>query len=483
MVQLGFVRCRRHQGNLEVLETGMGLFLYLEGDSTFAWTRPVVAEAALVEVDEGWNLVAWGGEHGITIADALRALPSSIEEVWGWSPDPPRLVQHKPNSAVGTRTSQQLFRGGAIWIRSSAQTRWLQPGWVQPEVVLLDDVPVQERAAIRAGWEKAQRFQAEHYGVITSDFTAYIGEHYASIGASYREALGEDMPYQQCATAWGKAVFIILSTCVNSPFAHEYFHIVQQDLSAHDYRGTPAWLYEGSAEYLELHQIQVLGTPEHYRVEGPRDPRAAYYVLWSALDRPLTGYADEALDRSQRRTLTYKIGFLAVDRLVEEAGHGALVDYFRALASAGSWRTAFTQAFGISVDTFYAAFEKHRLEVAPPFEWEIEGTVRSSDGHPVEGVGLIAAVRVEGHPSPQVAGMALATADGSFRFKGPGDDYFLVLQATCGSFPQIFAGFGSEGFTSDWYNTPAFGGGDQDRANIVIQLPMTLAEYESRYCE
>lgn len=466
--------------SLDTLTPGMGLFLYIGGGEPVSWTRPVVAAAALIEAREGWNLVAWGGTDGVTVEDALSGRPELVE-LWGWSGERQHLLQHEPEPVASPRTSHELSRGGAIWIRSSAQARWLQQGWAQPRVVLLDDVAVEERAALRAGWESAQRFQAQHFGVITSDFTVYIGEHYTSIAGSYREAFGRDIPSHQCATAWGRAVFIVLSTCTNSPFAHEYFHIVQQHLSTHDYRETPEWLYEGSAEYVEQLQIQSLGVPQHYRAEVPRDRRQTDYLLWSTLGRPLTDHADESLDSSQRLTLNYGVGFLAVERLVDEAGRGALIDYFRLLASVG-WRAAFSQAFGMSVDAFYAAFEAHRLEVAPPFDRRIQGTVHGSDGRPVEGVQVLAAVRVEGDPTPQVVGRGLTNQHGTFDFTGPGNDYFLVLWAQCAPRPSIVGGYGGEGFTTDWRNTPPFTGDDEDRTGIIIELPVTLAEFESRYC-
>lgn len=468
-------------GGLDTLTPGMGLFLYIGGREPVSWTRPVVAAAALIEVREGWNLVAWGGANSITVEDAFNGWPDFVE-LWGWNGERQRLVQHEPEPVASPRRSHELSRGGAIWIRSSAQARWLQQGWAQPRIVLLDDVPIEERLALRAGWESAQRFQAEHFGVITSDFTVYIGEHYTSIADSYREAFGRDIPSHQCATAWGRAVFIVLSTCINSPFAHEYFHIVQQNLSAHDYRGTPEWLYEGSAEYVEQLQIQSLGVPQHYREGVPRDRRQTDYVLWSALGRPLTDYADESLEGSQRLTLNYGVGFLAVEKLVDEARHGALIDYFRLLASVGSWRAAFAQAFGMSVDAFYVAFEAHRLEVAPPFDRRIQGTVHGSDGWPVEGVQVLAVVRVEGNPTPQVVGRGLTVEHGAFDFTGPGKDYFLVLQAQCAPRPSIVGGFGGEGFATDWRDTPPFAGVDQDRIGVAIELPVALAEFESRYC-
>ncbi len=467
-------------GDLNTLEPNVGLWLFIGGHEAVAWERPIVAEAALVEAQAGWNLVAWGGSDGIAAADALEGSSDEFSEVWAWDARRQQLMRHEPDLPASAQPAQELSRGTAIWIHSSARTRWLQPGWVQPEVLLLEDVPAEEHSAIRAGWEAAQRFQAERYGVITSEFTAYVGEHYASIADSYRAHFGADIPFQQCATAGRKAIFIILSTCINSPFAHEYFHIVQQDLSANDYRGTPAWLYEGSADYIEHHQIQVLGVPQHYRTVVPQSLRERNRVSWSAVARPLTDYADQSLEYSKRRTLIYAVGFLAIERLVDEAGHESLVDYFGSLTSTGSWEESFLQAFGVSVDTFYADFEEHRLEVAPPLDWQIQGVVRSSDGEPVGGVELIALLHVDG--DVQVTAWGSTDAGGTFDFPGPGTDYSLTIRALCDPYPLVVGGFGGEGFHSSFLDARPYTGAEQNRTGIVIELPMTLAEFESRYC-
>ena len=49
---------------------------------------------------------------------------------------------------------------------------------------------------------------------------------------------------------------------------------------------------------------------------------------------------------------------------MERAGPEALLSFFRFGGHAG----AFEAAFGMTLDEFHAAFEQHRLEVAPPPE-------------------------------------------------------------------------------------------------------------------
>ncbi len=49
----------------------------------------------------------------------------------------------------------------------------------------------------------------------------------------------------------------------------------------------------------------------------------------------------------------------------------------------------------------------------------------------------------------------------------------------------VVGAYGGEGFTDEWTwrDTPSFTGADDDRTGIVIEPPMTLAEFDGRFCE
>lgn len=116
-------------GDLEVLRPGMGLWLYLGGGEAVSWTRPVVAASALVEVREGWNLVAWGGSDRYWTSNAINDHSDSFAEVWGWDATRQTFVPHRPDPGGSPLASGALSRGSGYWIRSAAHTYWAQSGW------------------------------------------------------------------------------------------------------------------------------------------------------------------------------------------------------------------------------------------------------------------------------------------------------------------------------------------------------------------
>lgn len=66
-------------------------------------------------------------------------------------------------------------------------------------------------------------------------------------------------------------------------------------------------------------------------------------------------------DASLRGTISDDVwgaGFLAIEWLVERSGERSIIDFYRALGDAAGGRAAFEAAFGLTVDAFYAEFER-----------------------------------------------------------------------------------------------------------------------------
>ncbi len=178
----------------------------------------------------------------------------------------------------------------------------------------------------------------------------------------------------------------------------------------------------------------------------------------------------------------YQVGFLAVDWLVTQTSEEALMDYFRK----GGNPRAVKEAFGMSQDEFHTTFKEHHAEVAPPFEWQIEGTVLGPDGESVRDMLVTAVVRLDGEP--YWAGDSYSSADGEFTFSGPGGGYTLGVSILCPGGtshggPWHTAGeWGAGGFTTERDGATPFEGDGRHRTGIVIQLPQTPAEIAREHC-
>ena len=408
----------------------------------------------------------------------------------------------RPNApALAVLLAAALLGIALAFARPSPPTveeRWRALGVPEPRVEFIGAFTDAERIAWVRELKDAQVFYAERFGVVASDFTAYFGDDLDALNEIFRELHGEDrsIPFTCGGMAPAKTLFIILEGCVDEvrqrggPIAHEYFHIIQQDLLGRsllaDGPVVPTWLVEGSAVYANMLMEEVRYPGILSRV------REGVWSRWSALARPLPDAFDSDDEGMEEHSgvLAYGIGFLAVEWLVGRTSPQALMDYFRQ----GGGQPQFEAAFGMSWDEFHAAFEKHRASVAPPYEWMIGGAVLDPEGEPLEGIQVLAILRRPGE-APLPAGDAHTDERGEFVFRGPGRLFILALAMVCPDGNQLtgpwaFLGeWGADGFAAseDGFSPPAvgakpFAGAPQDRIGIVITLPETPEALAARFC-
>jgi len=137
---------------------------------------------------------------------------------------------------------------------------------------------------------------------------------------------------------------------------HEAFHDLQYTLLAGRAPGdpavAPAWLGEGSAEYIAYRAIA------EYRLDTLENIRRAWIARVKSSPAPLRAletYAGFAPQNSP-----YPLSALAIDRLTQTGGEALLVAYFETVGRGASWPDAFRTVFGKSVEAFYDEFETYR---------------------------------------------------------------------------------------------------------------------------
>ena len=320
-----------------LVETGMGLWLYLAGDGPFEWKRPVAPQGVVLSLQKGWNLVAWSGLDGLPATAALSRLDGPLVETMRWDGESGRFERWRPDPTQTRETGEALSDlrlGDALWIKLTDNRDWWVPGSAQPTFEFADVVPEALRAEIRAEVASVIAFFAERFGA----FYPAVKVHTAGVGCY----------------AGGDSIWLSHWWCT----AHEYFHVLQWQAAGGPARG-PRWLLEGAATYMEeLHA----GDLEWRRQIAPA--RAARV---GSLSNP--GMADAV-------SLNYHLGFLAADWLVQHAGEKALIDFYRQLPAHNGWEEAFAAAFGLPLDEFYDAFALHRAIVAPPLPHAVDDMVR-----------------------------------------------------------------------------------------------------------
>ena len=377
------------------------------------------------------------------------------------------------------------------------EERWEGLNVPEAEIVFLGDWTDEERAAIRREVKSVQVAHAERFGEVTSEFTLYISTGRALVNEAFLDL--HEFAIPEWFTCGGlvqsSAVFIVLETCDDDvrerggPIAHEYFHILQYDLGlvapSNQIVWRPSWLVEGSAVYASTHHAEAHGrSTVSWRREAAR-------LAWSGLGRPLPGPYDrdgDVLTGLDLRIRAYEVGFLAVDWLVERKGEEALMEFFRL----GGGRAEFAEAFGMSPSEFVAAFEEHRQQVAPPFEWRVSGRVLDPQGRPVAYAEVEPLVQVEDERIVLTGDRA--NSRGEFDFHAPDEGHTLGVFLKCpddSTNSWVFAGeWGAEGFVADddgRFESDAEGAeplaGEEHRTGIVIELPETQETLLEKHCE
>ena len=135
--------------------------------------------------------------------------------------------------------------------------------------------------------------------------------------------------------------------------AHEYIHVWQYDLGGNACMLGPRWLSEGMAESFAYRALVAGGRipAANMDVFTRRQLRTARYVTLRSLE---TTWPSDAKP--------FAVAYVAVDRLLAVPDQAALRRFCASVGAGTVWTTAFAQAFGTDVDSFYARYETFRLE-------------------------------------------------------------------------------------------------------------------------
>ncbi|MCY4639468.1 MAG: hypothetical protein OXC94_03900 [Chloroflexi bacterium] len=346
---------------LRVLTTGMGLWLELGGDAPVEWTRPAREESVLLSLDAGRNLVGWAGRDGVAAAEALARFGNLLAGAWRWNVEQQAYERYRPGTASNVNTLDALDHGDALWVELTDAARWWQSGRSVPPVTFVGDVPGELQTRIR-GWVHETRAVFAERWAVEAPFASYVGD-IESITPTYIEIRGGP-PEGLCANAGGGVIFSLLECTALGTYLHEYFHILQRDLSAHRSGAVPGWMIEGSASWTGDLFLGV--TSGETTVADHLDRHVENDV--ARLARHHLPALEEVEEWSAFYTfgeIGYRLGFVAVDWLVDRSSEEAVIDFFRGLSEKPSWHEAFETAFGIASPDFYEAFAAYRADVAP----------------------------------------------------------------------------------------------------------------------
>ena len=233
---------------------------------------------------------------------------------------------------------------------------------LEPVIVFLGDIPPDTEAAARADVRAAQAFFAEHFEAEPADYTVYLAADWPSGAGVYTALIDHG---EICGHLYNTNIAFITLPCPTMLRSHlGWFHFrnVQERIDQRARRWLPGpdrlhpqgpdWLHMGAQSYAQYAYLRSLD-PEAARALRDRHTRNA-----SRSGERLSGMETISIGTWGPSRWASR-GFFAVEWLAEHVGAPALLDYYRLVASAPSWRVAFEQAFGMTVADFYAAAEPH----------------------------------------------------------------------------------------------------------------------------
>lgn len=173
--------------------------------------------------------------------------------------------------------------------------------------------------------------------------------------------------------------------------AHEYFHLVQWNLSkttkgirmksgdASSANAFPAWFVEGSADFVG-YSVGALSQNASYW-EG-RARMLSYSPPGESVNRnSIADYEIRTCCGNDTPTYPYNIGQVATEYIVASIGFQKFLDIWTSFAITQNFEKSFESIAGISKETFYEKFDQIRTKVGlPGISWKLDGLVNKKIG-------------------------------------------------------------------------------------------------------
>ncbi len=367
---------------------GQGLWLEIGGEAAVDWERPVSDRYVLLSLEAGLNLVGWTGSDGTPIEEAFRRWGDAVHFAFRWDAEAQRFDTYLPGGGP-LNTFAVLDRGDAFWVEMGRETRWWQSETGRTPFEFGEGVSAERQVEVRRALTNVIGFFAERYGIEPPEFTLSSGEDSRSAVTTHFRGLP---PASRVVLSLLEIENDIVEDELESTLAHEYFHVLQHNLARYPY--PPSWMTEGAATYASaVYEVSMLDR-DGSAIRLIWTQRAEYFgrTLEALEDSSAPGYDNLA---------TYPLGALAVDWLVahstlgdgpssplpqpmavaERGEHASYLEYYRLLASPGSWTEAFETAFRVNPADFYQEFERYREALAGPvvvFSGDLPETSRAT---------------------------------------------------------------------------------------------------------
>ena len=252
----------------------------------------------------------------------------------------------------------------------------------EPALEFVGDVPSSTAEAVRTDFDSLRAFFSDQLRAGTADYTIFAAAEPESVAAAHMRAFGEEPRDGFCDRSSNSGLAVVIDLNCHSTAPREldgaHFKNVRRTLVPWESRPRmpagfadygPFWLDSPAETYVTYVYRTEAGIDG---AEGIRNQAVSSAI---GLTRSLSS-TENGWELGDEYHGARGLGFVALELLAERAGEAALFDYYRLLPHSETWEEAFGGAFSMTVDTFYAVFGEHRVEVWPPFPHETDGQDR-----------------------------------------------------------------------------------------------------------
>ena len=113
-------------GDLTAIEPGMGLFIRIAGTEDAAWEPRVAESDVTIQLQKGFNFVAWVGDSDVGLAEALAEIVAYISSVSLWDIEQQRFHSYDPREG-GPPPTLLLSPGDALHLNVRQAVAWEHP--------------------------------------------------------------------------------------------------------------------------------------------------------------------------------------------------------------------------------------------------------------------------------------------------------------------------------------------------------------------
>jgi hypothetical protein len=155
--------------------------------------------------------------------------------------------------------------------------------------------------------------------------------------------------------------------------AHEYVHVIQNQLLLSNMNSVPAWMIEGAAEYLASDALVSAGLVDR----STEDDEHLWLLAAEPGLGPLANY-ESVTAYQQESAAVYGLAYLGIRALAAEHGAESITQFFLGVVPSNNWEVAFQTEFDVDPASFYASFEAERagylLPTNPPLAYsDVDG--------------------------------------------------------------------------------------------------------------